>query len=125
MLTTTVSRKKRKATAAGPEQPSPKKPEAEDRVVVEPPNRVVVEAPRYRTRDRAVEYIKNTHGVPLSESTADKLAALGEFAEPAAYWGNRPLYTDLDLDAWVESRLRRRGGNDLPAATDQAINNVG
>ncbi|SFJ71886.1 hypothetical protein [Bradyrhizobium sp. Gha] len=66
-------------------------------------------APRFRTRVEACDYVREKHGAPLSLSTADKLAALGAFARVAAYWGRRPLYADADLDAWVESRLRRRG----------------
>lgn len=35
----------------------------------------------------------------MSFSTASKLAALGEFAPPAVWWGRRPLYTRVDLRA--------------------------
>jgi hypothetical protein len=74
--------------------------------------------PKYRTRDGACAYIRAKHGVPLSESTVDKLAMLGEFARVAAYWGRRPLYANADLDAWVQARLRRRA--DVP----NQLNNV-
>jgi hypothetical protein len=42
----------------------------------------------------------------MSFSTASKLAALGEFAEPRVWWGRRPLYTRDDLRQWVEARSR-------------------
>jgi hypothetical protein len=80
---------------------SPEKAEAEHHDVV------AEVVPKYRTRDLACKHIREKHGIPLSESTADKLAALGEFARVSAYWGRRPLYADADLDAWVETRLRR------------------
>ena len=74
--------------------------------------------PRFRTRDEACAYVRLKHGAPLSPSTADKLAALGEFARVAAWWGRRPLYADPDLDAWVEARLRRDADN-APALTSK------
>jgi hypothetical protein len=45
-------------------------------------------------------------GRPMSFSTATKLAALGEFAAPALWWGRRPLYTREGLRSWVEGRQR-------------------
>jgi hypothetical protein len=43
-------------------------------------------------------------GRPMSFSTATKLAALGEFAAPALWWGRRPLYTREGLRSWAERR---------------------
>jgi hypothetical protein len=60
----------------------------------------------YLTRRQAAEYIRDELGRPMSFSTASKLAALGEFATPAIWWGRRPLYTREDLRRWVESRSR-------------------
>jgi hypothetical protein len=61
----------------------------------------------YLTRRQAAEFIRDTLGRPFSFSTATKLAALREFAEPTIWWGRRPLYTRETLRAWVEARDRR------------------
>ncbi len=58
------------------------------------------------TRKRAAQFIRETLGCPMSFSTATKLAALGEFAEPALWWGRRPLYRREDLKTWAERRGR-------------------
>jgi hypothetical protein len=60
----------------------------------------------YLTRRQAAAYIRDILGRPLSFSTASKLAALGEFAPAALWWGRRPLYTRDDLRAWAEERSR-------------------
>ena len=60
----------------------------------------------YLTRRQAAEYVNNELGRPMSFSTASKLAALGEFAEPALWWGRRPLYTREELRIWTEARSR-------------------
>ena len=60
----------------------------------------------YLTRHQAAEYIRDELGRPMSFSTASKLAALGEFAAPAVWWGRRPLYTRDDLLRWAEARTR-------------------
>jgi len=62
----------------------------------------------YLTRRQAAEYIREELGVPMAFSTAEKLGALGEFAEPAMWWGRRPLYTRDGLREWVASRARPR-----------------
>jgi len=59
------------------------------------------------TRRQAAEFIRDVLGRPMSFSTASKLAALGEFALPAVWWGRRPLYQREDLRAWAEVRSRR------------------
>jgi len=60
----------------------------------------------YLTRHQAAEYIREELGRPMSFSTASKLAALGEFAAPAVWWGRRPLYTRDGLRRWAEARTR-------------------
>jgi hypothetical protein len=60
----------------------------------------------FLTRRQAAEFIRNELGRPISFSTASKLAALGEFAEPALWWGRRPLYTREELRIWTEARGR-------------------
>jgi hypothetical protein len=64
----------------------------------------------YLTRRQAASFINDDLGRPMSFSTATKLAALGEFAEPALWWGRRPLYSCKDLRAWVEARSRPTRG---------------
>jgi hypothetical protein len=66
----------------------------------------VVPQAQYLTRRQAADFINDDLGRPMSFSTATKLAALGEFAEPALWWGRRPLYSRDDLRAWVEARSR-------------------
>jgi hypothetical protein len=61
----------------------------------------------FLTRRHAADFIRDQLGRPMSFSTAQKLAALGEFAEPALYWGRRPLYRREDLRAWAEARSRK------------------
>jgi hypothetical protein len=61
----------------------------------------------YLTRRQAADFIRDQLGRPMSFSTAQKLAALGEFAEPALWWGRRPLYDRETLRAWAEARSRR------------------
>jgi hypothetical protein len=69
--------------------------------------RVIRRRPKeYLTRRQAAEYIRDILGHPFSFSTANKLAALGEFAQPALWWGRRPLYTPDALRQWVEARSR-------------------
>jgi hypothetical protein len=61
---------------------------------------------QYLTRRQAAEYIRDILGRPFSFSTANKLAALGEFAHPALWWGRRPLYTHDALRQWAKGRSR-------------------
>jgi hypothetical protein len=58
----------------------------------------------YLTRRQGAEFVRDILGRPFSFSTASQLAALGEFAPPALWWGRRPLYTRDDLRQWVEAR---------------------
>ena len=61
----------------------------------------------FLTRRQAADFIRDQLGRPMSFSTAQKLAALGEFAEPVMWWGRRPLYDRETLRAWAEARSRR------------------
>jgi hypothetical protein len=61
----------------------------------------------YLTRKQGAQFINDELGMPLSFSTAAKLASWGEFAEPALWWGSRPLYTRGDLRRWAEARSRK------------------
>ena len=61
----------------------------------------------YLTRKQGAQFINNELGMPLSFSTASKLASWGEFAEPALWWGRRPLYRRDDLRRWAEARSRK------------------
>ena len=70
----------------------------------------VTEAPDrpFRTRQGAVDYLKERWGVDYSVATFAKLASVGggpEFDK----CGRTPLYTEPNLDRWVLARLRRGG----------------
>jgi hypothetical protein len=77
------------------------------------------------TRRQAADFIRDELGRPMSFSTASKLAALGEFAQPAVWWGRRPLYTRLDLRRWVEARSRPHAKNTPQPAECQISKTVG
>jgi hypothetical protein len=62
----------------------------------------------YVTRREAAEFIRDVLGRPFSFSTASKLAAWDEFAEPSLWWGRRPLYRREDLRRWAEARSHSR-----------------
>ena len=66
----------------------------------------------YLTRKQGAQFINDELGMPLSFSTAAKLASRGEFAEPALWWGRRPLYTRDDLRRWAEARSRNSRPHD-------------
>jgi hypothetical protein len=61
---------------------------------------------QYLTRREAARYVREILGRPISFSTASKLAAVGEFAPAALWWGRRPLYRRDDLRSWAEARSR-------------------
>ena len=73
----------------------------------------------YLTRRQAADFIRDELGRPMSFSTAAKLAALGEFAEPVVWWGRRPLYTRDDLRAWAEARSRPTKERAVPQSTNR------
>ena len=90
---------------------------AEESAITDPVVDVVREQlNEYLTRRQAAEYIRDILGRPFSFSTANKLAALGEFAQPALWWGRRPLYTRGALRQWVEARSRPTSGCSLSKA---------
>jgi hypothetical protein len=60
----------------------------------------------FLTRRQAADYVRDELGRPMSFSTASKLAAQGEFAKAALWWGRRPLYTRSDLRVWAQARSR-------------------
>jgi hypothetical protein len=64
----------------------------------------------YLTRRQSADYIREELGRPMSFSTASKLAALGEFAAPAMWWG--------ETSALHTRRLACLGGG--PQPTDEA-----
>jgi hypothetical protein len=57
---------------------------------------------RWLTRKEGARFITDELGMPMSFSTATKLACPGEFAEPERYWGRPPLYS-----RWAEKRSRK------------------
>ena len=71
------------------------------------------------TRRQVADFIRDELGRPMSFSTAAKLAALGEFAEPVVWWGRRPLYTRDDLRAWAEARSRPTKERAVPQSTNR------
>jgi hypothetical protein len=87
----------------------------------------ILDAPRERltelqTRRQAADYVRGVLGYPMSFSTASKLAAQGEFATPAVWWGRRPLYRAADLRAWAEARSRLTKEHAAAETTTQGQN---
>jgi hypothetical protein len=85
-------------------------------------NSALASRERYLTRREGVEFIRQELGIPIAFSTAEKLAALGEFAEPAVWWGRRPLYTRDGLREWVVNRARPRRERTVAPARSQIQN---
>ncbi len=83
-----------------------KVPNIDDRPSRETPRALPKSEPEHLTRRQAADFIRDVLGRPFSFSTATKLAALGEFAQPALWWGRRPLYTREDLRRWAQARSR-------------------
>ncbi|RWE11557.1 MAG: hypothetical protein EOS61_15620 [Mesorhizobium sp.] len=61
--------------------------------------------PRLR-RSEVPEYMLRKHGIPVAQSTLNKLASIGGGPE-MQYAGRIPLYTPEALDAWAASRLSK------------------
>jgi hypothetical protein len=66
----------------------------------------------YLTRQQAFEFLQ-ARGLPMSKSTFERVSAPGSSTGPrVARWWNaggsnrrgRPLYTQDDLEAWIEAR---------------------
>ena len=72
---------------------------------------VVMETPDrpFRTRQSAVEYLKDRWGLDYSPATLAKFASVGGGPDFDKF-GRTPLYTEPKLDSWVLARLRRGGG---------------
>jgi hypothetical protein len=62
---------------------------------------------RRRRRKDAARYVRETYGVPCTEGHLAKLAVKGG-GPPYEYYGRFPVYTDVDLDLWVESRMSEK-----------------
>lgn len=86
-------------------------PNTDDRASRNMPSSLPKCEPEHLTRRQAAEFVRDVLGRPFSFSTATKLAALGEFAQPALWWGRRPLYRPADLRAWAEGRSRPHAKN--------------
>jgi hypothetical protein len=61
------------------------------------------------TRAQTRAFLNDELGIPLGESTLDKLCApsVGQGPPVAAYWGKRPLYSKAAARAWAENRLQK------------------
>jgi hypothetical protein len=58
---------------------------------------------RYRNRKLATVYLRE-NGIPCGGDLLAQLAVAGE-GPPFRYWGRQTIYTEDDLDAWIESKL--------------------
>jgi hypothetical protein len=70
---------------------------------------------RYRTRREAAKYLTEERGCPTAWGTLQKLASTGG-GPPYRIFGNRAIYTDDNLDAWVEARM-----SPLRISTSEAV----
>lgn len=75
---------------------------------------------RYLTRTEAAEYIRG-HGLRYSAATLQKLATTGG-GPVYRRFGNRAVYTEADLDAWIEQKLSapKRSTSEVLTATGSA-----
>lgn len=69
---------------------------------------------KYLTRIEASDYFKS-RGVPVEKNTLQKYATIGGGPRYRLF-GNRALYTEEDLDAWIESRMSAPRSNTSEAA---------
>lgn len=58
---------------------------------------------RYFTRQEAATYIAS-RGLKVSHTTLQKYVTVGGGPDYRR-WGNRAVYTQQDLDAWIEAKL--------------------
>ena len=58
---------------------------------------------RYRDRRRATQYLRES-GFPCGDSFLAQQAITGK-GPPFRYSGRYPVYTESDLDEWMEARL--------------------
>ena len=68
----------------------------------------------YRNRKLAIAYLRGK-GIPIGINRLAQLATTGE-GPPFRYWGRFTVYTEADLDAWVESKFRMSGPDVGPAS---------
>jgi hypothetical protein len=61
--------------------------------------------PELMTRDRLLEFFNEEMGLPVGESTLDKVCAKGEGPPVEGWWGNRPLYSRDTARPWAEARI--------------------
>src|SRR5262245_1230543 len=61
---------------------------------------------KYLTRKEATAYCR-ANGLNCGEALLSQVAITGQ-GPLFRYWGRRPIYTEEDLDAWIESRLGTR-----------------
>ncbi len=59
---------------------------------------------RFYTRPEAADYLTNERGLPTAKTTLQKLASIGGGPKYRRF-GNRSVYLQADLDAWVEDKL--------------------
>jgi hypothetical protein len=65
---------------------------------------------KYLGRTAAVQYLKEKHGEPASLTVGSlKTLAVRGGGPPLYKFGRKVGYLPEDLDAWVESRVRRVG----------------
>lgn len=67
--------------------------------------------PRYLRRSEAAAYLKNKYGIGSTNWLA-KLAVTGDGPEYVKN-GVAPLYTEADLDAWMQARMTRRASTSV------------
>ena len=58
---------------------------------------------KYRNRRLATAYLRE-NGIPCGDNFLAQLAVTGDGPQ-FRYSGRHPIYTDEDLDSWIESRL--------------------
>ena len=58
---------------------------------------------KYLTRQGATAYLRE-HGLTCGSFLLAQLAMTGDGPQ-FRYWGRRPIYTEDNLDKWIESRL--------------------
>jgi hypothetical protein len=62
-------------------------------------------ADRHFRRVDAAKYVAETYGFPCSPKTLAKLACVSSEGPPFRMAGRFPLYPQLGLDAWAQSKI--------------------
>ncbi|MGA8758679.1 MAG: hypothetical protein WB611_20630 [Stellaceae bacterium] len=63
----------------------------------------MVEIPKRLDTKASVRYLRDKHGIPITEKTLRNRRADGKKRGPACrYFGNKPLYDVPELDRWAE-----------------------